>query len=141
MARMAQRERISIGPDKEMELLEFDYESSPVLELDEFLGSDSHNISLKYASIEESLGQFWNKLETDCSVDCCGIQAFGLWPDEIAKATQELDKANLLKQLETLKNQVLNSSEQIISYHRFNQNFAKISFLELLDHLIKEVKK
>ncbi|NID09543.1 DUF6331 family protein [Fibrivirga algicola] len=137
---MTERERLLIGPDKEIILLEFDYDSSPVLEVDAFLGSYSDDVMLKYANAKDPLGQFWNKAETVCMIACCGIYAFDLWPDNIAKVVQELDKVGLLKQLENLKNQVLNSSEQIVSYYRLNQNFAKVSFLELLNYLITEVK-
>lgn len=141
MARMTERKRLSIGPDEKIILLEFDYDNSPVLEIDAFLGSYSDDVLLKYANAKDPLGQFWNKVETGCLVACCGIHAFELWPDDIARAVQELDKLTLLKQLENLKNQVVNSTEQIVSYHRLNYNFAKISFLELLDYLITEVKK
>lgn len=141
MAQVTERERLSIGPDKEIILLEFDYDSSPVLEIDTFQGSYSDDVLRQYAIAKDSLGQFWNKVETGCLVACCGIHAFELWPDDIARAVQELDKLALLMQLESLKNQVLNSDKQIVGYQRLNNYFAKISFLELLDHLITEVKK
>ncbi|MFD2937501.1 DUF6331 family protein [Spirosoma flavum] len=131
---------VSIGPDKEMKLLEFDYNASSVLELDKLLGNSSDAIG-NYSDVEGSLGQLWNKLETNCIAGCCGIDAFAFWPEDIAIIVKELDKKELLEQLVQLKNRVLNSSQQIVYYHRFNSLFAKLSFLELLDYLIEEVKK
>jgi len=138
---MTESEVISIGPDTELVLIEFEYDKNAVLELDKFMGSYSNEVMLQYANAEDSLGKFWNKLETECVVGCCGIIAFGLWPEQIAKAVQELDRENLLMELERLRDLVLSSDKQIIGYYRLNQYFAKVSFLSLLDHLITEVSK
>ncbi|MGA0556766.1 DUF6331 family protein [Larkinella sp. VNQ87] len=131
---------ISIGPDQEIKLIEFDYDPDSVLEVDELLGYSSDAIA-KYHNAKDPLGQFWNYLETECLAGCCGIDAFGLWPEDIAKAVKKLDKKGLLEQLEQLRARVVNSREQIVGYHRLNYNFARLSFLELLDYLITEVKK
>ncbi|MGF7218939.1 hypothetical protein GGR92_005118 [Spirosoma lacussanchae] len=131
---------VSIGPDKEMKLLDFDYKTSSILELDELLGNSSDDI-VRFIDAKNSLRQFWNKLETNCVAGCCGIDAFAFWPEDIAIAVEELGRKDLLEQLEQLRNRVVATNEQVVYYHRFNYLFAKQSFLELLDYLLTEVKK
>ena len=141
MAKKTYPKGISIGPDQEIELLEIDYNSSSVLELDEFHGSYSNDVLRNYASAKDPLGRFWNKTETACVVACCGIDAFGIWPEEIVEAIKDLDIRALVDQLESIKEKVWSSDAQIIGYHRLNYNFAKESFLGLLDYLIIEIKR
>ncbi|GAB3805905.1 hypothetical protein GCM10028819_40200 [Spirosoma humi] len=131
---------VSIGPDKEMKLLDFDCKTSSILELDELLGNSSDAI-VKFIDAENSLRQFWNKLENNCVAGCCGIDAFAFWPEDIAIAVKELGREDLLEQLGQLRSRVLATNEQVVCYHRFNYLFVKQSFLELLDYLITEVKK
>ena len=132
---------MSIGPDRELVLLGFDYDTDIRLAVDSNLGPFSSDATFKYSNVRNPLAEFWDWAETDCVAGCCGINAFGLWPEEIVEVVKRLDIPTLVKQLERLKETVLSSDAQIIGYARLNYNFARESFLELLDYLITEIKQ
>ncbi|WP_421828967.1 DUF6331 family protein [Larkinella sp.] len=138
---MATLNTISIGPEKEIILLDFNYDTDSILEINERLGPFSSDITFKYSNVRDPLSEFWNKTEIDCIAGCCGINAFVLWPEEIVEVVKSLDIETLVNQLERVKEQVLVSDAQIISYRRLNYNFARSSFLELMDYLITEIKQ
>jgi hypothetical protein len=141
MAGLIEPNTLSIGPDRELVLLEFDYDTDIILEIDSNLGPFSSDATFKYSTVRNPLAEFWNKAETDCVAGCCGINAFGLWPEEIVEVIKYLDTPTLVKQLERIQETVLASDAQIISYLRLNYNFARVSFLELIDYLITEIKQ
>ena len=141
MDRTVDSQTLSISPEKEIELLGFNYDTDSELEIDERLGPFSNNVTFKYSNVRDPLGEFWNKSETVCVADCCGVYAFDIRPEQIVDVIKNLDIDTLVNQLEGVKEQVLASDAQIISYHRLNYNFARVSFLELLDYLITQVKQ
>ncbi|GAB3897230.1 hypothetical protein GCM10028803_15500 [Larkinella knui] len=138
---MAALHTISIGPEKGITLLEFSYDTDSILEINERLGPFSSDITFKYSHVRDSLSEFWNKTEKACMADCCGISAFVLWPEEIVEVVKFIDIETLVRQLERVKEQVLGSDAQIITYRRLNYNFARRSFLELMDYLLTEIKQ
>ena len=73
-------------------------------------------------------------------VECCGIDAHRFWPEDIARATQDIDRISLLNQLTNIKELLLKSSEQVVVYHRLNQLFDKRTFLEFVNYLIKGIE-
>ena len=141
MDRIVDSITLSIGPEKAIELLAFDYDTDSKLEINERLGPFSSDATFKYSNVKDPLTEFWNKTETECIAGCCGIGAFGIWPEQIVDAVKELDINTLVNQLERIKEEVLASDAGIISYSRLNYNFARVSFLELIDYLLTEVKK
>ncbi|WP_138990034.1 DUF6331 family protein [Larkinella sp. C7] len=138
---MATLDTISIGPEKEIILLDFNYDTDSILEINECLGPFSSDITFKYSNVRDPLSEFWNKTEIACIAGCCGINAFVLWPEEIVEVVKSLDIETLVSQLERVKEQVLVSDAQIITYRRLNYNFARSSFLELMDYLLTEIKQ
>jgi hypothetical protein len=138
---MTNLKTISIGPKREINLLELHYGTDAILEIDEHLGPFSSDATFKYSNVRDPLSEFWNKTETVCVAGCCGIDAFNIWSEEIVEAVKDLDIKTLVNQLERIKEQVLNSSANIISYSRLNYNFARMSFLELIDYLLTEIKQ
>ncbi|WP_148562399.1 DUF6331 family protein [Spirosoma radiotolerans] len=141
MGRIVDSRILSVSPEKEIKLLGFNYDTGPELEIDERLGPFSSDVTFKYSKVRDPLEEFWNKTETTCVAGCCGIDAFHIGPEQIVDAVKDLDVKTLVNQLERVKEQVLASDAQVISYHRLNYNFARISFLELIDYLIAEVKQ
>ncbi len=141
MDRIVNSSTLSVSPEKEIYLLGFNYDTDSELEIDERLGPFSNDATFKYSNVRDPLGEFWNKTETICVAGCCGIGAFDIGPEQIVDAVKDLDIETLVNQLERVKEQVLASDAQIISYDRLNYNFARVSFLELIDYLIAEVQQ
>ncbi|MVM35830.1 hypothetical protein GO755_37790 [Spirosoma sp. HMF4905] len=132
---MDQQESIWIGPDKYIKWIEFDPSNEPKIEI------DSRGPLYELYNIKDPLSQLWSKTETQCAVDCCGINAHRFWPEDIKKATQYLDKLTLLEQLNEVKKRLLDSNEQVVVYYRLNQLFEKSTFLALINYLLKEIER
>jgi hypothetical protein len=141
MDRIVHSSTLPISAEKEITLLGYNYDTDTKLEIDEGLGPFSSDATFKYSNVRDPLGEFWNKTETICVAGCCGIDAFDIGPEQIVDAVKDLDIKTLFSQLERVKEQVVASDAQIISYHRLNYNFARVSFLEIINYLIAEVKQ
>lgn len=83
------------------------------------------------------------RLETTCVADCCGIDAFALWPEDIQKAVSNLEE----QQLETLTTSLLSLHHAIhelpvdlVVSRRINQSFHKDVFLQVLTHIHQVVE-
>ncbi|HPH99701.1 MAG TPA: DUF6331 family protein [Chitinophagaceae bacterium] len=89
----------------------------------------------------EPIDELWAKLETECVSACCGIDAFGLWPEDIAKAVETMDKAALIHDLKNIKKELTFKNEAVILISgRLNNLFDKMVFLQLVDHLIEQIE-
>ncbi|WP_338876403.1 DUF6331 family protein [Spirosoma sp. SC4-14] len=141
MARIVYSRTLQISPEKKIELLGFNCDTDSELEIDERLGPFSSDATVKYSNVRDPLSEFWNMTETTCVAECCGIDAFDISPEAIVDAVKNLDSNTLIRQLERIQEEVLASDAQLISYNRLNYNFARVSFLELMDYLITEVKQ
>ncbi|WP_423381231.1 DUF6331 family protein [Burkholderia sp. LMG 32019] len=77
-------------------------------------------------------------LETDCVAACCGIDAFGFWPDEIAVAVGARDRdalARLADDLLSAQRSIDALPSDLVVSARMNQYFRKAVVLELLAHI------
>ncbi|MBN3831377.1 DUF6331 family protein [Burkholderia sp. Ac-20344] len=77
-------------------------------------------------------------LETDCVAACCGIDAFGFWPDEIAVAVSTRDRdalARLADDLLSVQRSIDALPSGLVVSTRMNQYFRKAVVLELLAHI------
>ncbi|HDR9797534.1 TPA: hypothetical protein QDC59_001088 [Burkholderia cenocepacia] len=77
-------------------------------------------------------------LETNCVAGCCGIDAFGLWSDEIAVARDTWDSdalTRLVDDLLSIRHAIEALPSDIVVSKRINQYFRKTAMLELLAHL------
>ncbi|MDF3080336.1 DUF6331 family protein [Burkholderia sola] len=77
-------------------------------------------------------------LEIHCVAGCCGIDAFGLWPDDIAVAldTWEPDAVTrLVDDLLSVQHAIEALPSDIVVSMRINQYFRKTVMLELLAHI------
>jgi hypothetical protein len=115
---------IYLGNNKYIEWVDFD---STILKL------------LDLNDLREPLPKFWDYLEWNCVAACCGIEAFSFTETDILRATQYVDKADLLIELNSLKKIVLNCEEQVVMSTRLNQLFDRSVYVQLLNHLITQV--
>jgi len=77
-------------------------------------------------------------LEIHCLAGCCGIDAFGLWPDEIAVALDTRDPdalARLVDDLLSVQHAIEALPSDIVVSMRINQYFKKTVMLALLAHI------
>jgi len=81
---------------------------------------------------------FIEGLEKECVADCCGIDAFRLWPEEIEKAAATLSQLELEKlasDLASVHSEIERLPCDTIVSTRINQYFRKTVFLEVLTHI------
>ena len=81
---------------------------------------------------------FLQRLETECVVDCCGIDAFGLWPEQIEKAVGTLsqrERDKLVTRLRSVQGEIERLPSDTVVSRRLNQYFRKRVFLEVLVHI------
>jgi hypothetical protein len=81
---------------------------------------------------------FIEGLETECVAECCGIDAFGLWPDSIRKVLANMGKADISKLIVGLtaaQNAIAQMPSDIVVSTRMNQYFRKEALLEILSHM------
>jgi hypothetical protein len=113
---------ISIGQDRWIEWVELGDQQKNAIDIDKYVNE---------------LGEFWEMLETNCVHECCGIDAFDLWPASVHKAACSLINSELKKRLEILSNRIANLDGQVLVSHRLNNYFHKSVFQALLQHLIQ----
>ncbi len=115
---MVESKDISIGEQKYIKWVDLDLKSN-VFEVD--LKTTEH---------------FWKYLEIECVAECCGIDAFSFWREDIEKAKINLDDKNIKQELIDLKYKIKSINEKVISCSYLNNLFDKNVFIELLDHII-----
>lgn len=79
---------------------------------------------------------FWTFLQIFCVPECCGIDAFRFYPDDIKNAAVHADKELLKSDLSALKNDLLRSDKKIVISSRLNNLIDKTVFIKLLNHII-----
>jgi hypothetical protein len=83
----------------------------------------------------DPLEAFWAALESDCVAECCGIDAFTLWPEDIRKAGSSMDRQELLVALVELRQFAAGNENKIFVSTRLNNCFHKQVLLQLIDHI------
>ena len=121
---MQETKDISIGQDKWIKWIELDPNNKDEFEIDPSL---------------ESTKPFWKNLETECVAECCGIDAFSFWPENIQKASKDFDTIGLKAQLVKLRDAVIQSNSKVVVSERLNNLFDKKVFVELVDHIIRHL--
>ena len=82
------------------------------------------------------LQSMWCALETECESACCGIDAYGLWEEDIKKNTSEFSQAEIVNKLESLKAELSSFEGEVLVSNKLNNYFTKNTFLQIVDHLI-----
>ncbi|HVJ69793.1 MAG TPA: DUF6331 family protein [Caulifigura sp.] len=114
------RDDISIGEDKWIKFISVADRRETAIELDPIL---------------EPIMPFLTALETDCVAECCGIDAFALWPDDLERAARQFDRATLLQQLDAVLKRVAIADGGTFVSHRLNNYFDRDVLNQLLNHL------
>ena len=86
---------------------------------------------------------FIETLETECVSECCGINAFVLWPEEIGKAAGGYtgrERDALLSAFAVAYNTIEGLPCDTVASMRLNQLFRKSVFLEVLAHIRQAVE-
>ncbi|GAB3513291.1 DUF6331 family protein [Emticicia fontis] len=115
-------EGISISNTEWIERIGFDESVDYVaLEIDEFMGTFRDLI---------------NRLEVNCTADCCGADAFSFWAADIKSVSSKMDKKAILFDTKKLNAFIKDSDAMTIVSVRLNETFHKSVFLQLLNHMI-----
>lgn len=123
---MATTKDISIGKNNLIKWVEFDpMDENAILEIDYLL---------------KPTFDFWHGIETQCVADCCGIDAFAFWPDDIIKSSAEFDQTQLVVDLRNVKEELTMSPKRIVSSMRLNALLDKGVFIELVDHILATIE-
>ncbi|CAM2187720.1 hypothetical protein KDX15_12610 [Burkholderia cenocepacia] len=123
MNRNAHKNDIGIGQDRWIECGDLPVDLSNAIDVDPHLAAVMPLI---------------DALETNCVAGCCGIDAFGLWSDEIAVALDTWDSdalTRLVDDLLSVRHAIEALPSDIVVSKRINQYFRKMVMLELLAHL------
>lgn len=123
MSRRPHENDISIGKDRWITFGDLNDGQERAVELDPLLAC---------------VMSFLDLLETECVAACCGIDAYGLWPDNINTAIASLstpEKSRLILNLAQVQTEVENLPTDTVVSTRLNQYFRKRVFLEVLRHV------
>jgi hypothetical protein len=116
---------ISIGPDRWITFIDLDLSGPAPTDIDHLI---------------EPMWPFWKALETECVAECCGIDAFILWPEEIRRAAREVGDPDLPGKIIVLRAFVAGSSGESFISSKLNNLFRRSVLLEVLDHVADNVK-
>ncbi|MCR6639851.1 MAG: DUF6331 family protein [Sporocytophaga sp.] len=79
---------------------------------------------------------FWTGLETQCVAECCGLDAFSFWEDDIKEAISSIDKTQLIIDLKNVKAELIKTNKTIVSSDKLNNLMDKGVFIQLVDHIL-----
>ena len=117
---------ISIGINKWIKWVEFDpTDDNAILEIDDLLTPSF---------------KFWDGLETLCLAECCGIEAFAFWEENVTKASDEIDKTQLVTTLRNARAELILSPKAVVLSSKLNNLLDKNVFIELLDHIVTTIE-
>lgn len=111
---------IHIGETERINWVEFDTSSNDLFDVDYIIANHD---------------DFWTFLQIFCVSDCCGLDAFRFYPDDIKNAASHVDKEVLSSDLSKLKFDLLNSDKDIIISSRLNNLVDRTVFIRLIDHI------
>lgn len=114
------RNDISIGKDKWLTIIELNDCHSNAIELDEIL---------------KPVMEFFNLLETECVAACCGIVAYALWPEDIAKAAKHVGLTELQRCFHGVQTRIAEIEGNTLVSRRMNNFFHKATLVELFNHI------
>ena len=109
------RNDISIGKNQWITSIEFDTGKTHAVDLDGLL---------------TPISSFLDSLETHCVADCCGINAYALWPEEIVKAARESEIPHLPEVIGDVRKRIVKTEGEVFFSHRMNNYFHRKTFQE-----------
>ena len=111
---------IHIGETERIHWVEFDTSSNDLIDVDYIVAKHD---------------DFWAYLQIFCVPDCCGLDAFRFYPEDIKNAASHVDKELLKSDLSKLKIDLLSSEKNIIISSKLNNLVDKTVFIRLIDHI------
>ena len=115
---------IHIGETERIRWVEFDISNNDLFDVDYIIAKHD---------------DFWTFLQIFCVPDCCGLDAFRFYSEDIVNASKNVDKEALRQDLSKLKIDILKSGKAIISSDRLNNLADKTVFIKLLNHIINNL--
>ena len=115
---------INIGQDEWIPYVDIDGQQANATNLDKFIAP---------------MESFLTRLETICMAECCGIDAFRFWPEDIRRATAGSDIQSLAQDLAALREFVEKSKADVFISTWLNQYFHRTEILQLLDHIVRNI--
>ena len=76
-------------------------------------------------------------LEEKCVAECCGIDAFSLYSDDIKRVASQFDIEKLKNQLTEAMEFIRQHDAEVYVSRKLNNYFHKSVLLKLLQHIIK----
>jgi len=116
---------ISIGKDKWIKWIDFDPRTASIYDIDPMI---------------EPITGFLELFETECVAECCGIDAFAFWPEDIQIVKKDFNCEDLLIKFQEIKNQLMLIKSDVVRSSFLNQLFRKEVFMKLIEHLMAEIK-
>lgn len=115
---------------------------------DIYIGDNEFISWIDFAPTDEAFGidtdiklcrDFFGFLETACLSACCGVGAFEFEPHHIKTAAARANIPNLKQNLIDLKSKLETVSQPVLRCSFMNQLFARTTFIQLLNHIIKNL--
>jgi hypothetical protein len=110
---------ISLGPDRWLTLVHVPYVESETLPIDDLIAFTQ---------------PLWQRLETECVAECCSLDAFNFWPEQIAQLPLH-EREDFRQRLDTVSKKLRQQPHHVLSSYTLNLIINKDIFLQLLDHL------
>lgn len=122
---MATTKDISIAENNWIKWIEFDpMDDNAILEIDNLL---------------EPTFDFWEGLETHCVAECCGIDAFAFWKEDIIRSSNS-DQTQLIIDFRNVKKELTKSNKTIVLSSKLNNLLDKGVFIKLIDHILTTIE-
>jgi hypothetical protein len=96
---------------------------------------DAWNHGTEVDEILKPIEPFFDLLEIHCVAECCGIAAYAFWPDDIATAARRSTIPNLAEAVETVRQRIAETQEEVFVSPRMNHYFHPETLMQLLDHI------
>jgi hypothetical protein len=118
------RHDIPIGPDLWIKYVEVDGRQKRAVSLDPWI---------------LPIQPFWDALEVNCVKDCCGIDAFSLFPEDLRNARTSVEPTDLQRTLQLLHSMINESESDIFVSNCLNNYFDRKVVLELVEHILQHI--
>lgn len=115
---------IRIGEDRWIPFVELNDEFDNAIELDPILSP---------------IAAFLDQLEIHCVAGCCGIDAYGLWPEEIAAAARNTDIKDLARAVDDVLADLNEVPGNAFVSRRMNNYFHRQTLIPLIEHIARHV--
>ncbi len=102
---------------------------------------NGQNEAFNVDSLMEALIPMWKSLETQCVAECCGIDAYDLWEEDVLKNTENFNHQALIEELVKFRNEIASLEQEVLVSKVLNNFFTKETFIKVLEHLLTIYKR